>query len=458
MAPLRLLAALLAVQVHLNYGQQINQGNNLVAVASHKLAAIKQQSQKQNLTHSDQTTDSEDNLEVTPDKDLEQVNLNTSAIYPGSGTITSITFVRNPAYDGPLPTFSIINSANASDPIVGTLSHDTGLFNLTSASPNNDLSYTAVSQEASQQTDDKVGFIAKSPLFISFAPRCSGAVSSQSPYVINACPPQSFLATLQPSPPPKQQVPQILSSAQLHPPSAQNPTNMRLRFIPAPATVQGTGPVKSTVPVSPQVPIQSTIPIQNTMPMQNTVQMQRAVPMQSTLPIQNAIPIQSTIPIHSDISIQRTVSNAPNQNPIANILQNPNLGLLLTHILPQNPVKQEYSTPTNNLYMTKDQKPTKQTAVKTLLPLLVQLLREKKKNCCECKNKKEISHTYSRYKPGFTKRFDKFEADFGRSDVNHYHRVEQNKRIKKPFDDTLEEEDYSDETSDYTAEEYDDED
>ncbi|XP_063634146.1 uncharacterized protein LOC134804817 [Cydia splendana] len=456
MAPLRLLAAaLLAVQLQLNYGQQINEGNNLVAVASHKLAAIKQQSQKQNLTDSEQTTDSEDNLEVTTDKDLEPVNLNTSAIYPGSGTITSITFVRNPAYVGPLPTFSIINSENASDPIVGTLSHDTA--HLTSSSPNNDLSYTAVSQMASQQTDDKVGFMAKSPLFISFAPRCSGAVSSQSPYVINTCPPQSSSATPQPCPPPKQQVPQILSSGQLQPSSAQNPTNMRLRFIPAPAAVQGTGSVKSTVPVSPQVPIQSTIPIQNTMPIQNTVPIPRAVPMQSTLPIQNGIPIESTIPIHSAIPIQRTVSNAPIQNPIANIVQNPNLGLLLTHILSQNPVKQEYSSPTNIKYITENQKPSKQTAVKTLLPLLVQLLTEKNNNCCECKNKKEISHTYSRYKPGLKKRFDKFEVDFGRSDVNHYHRVEESKRIKKPFDDSLEE-DYSDETSDYTAEEYDDED
>ncbi|XP_063394393.1 uncharacterized protein LOC134679422 [Cydia fagiglandana] len=452
MAPLRLLAALLALQLQLNYGQKINEGNNLVAVASHKLAAIKQQSQKQNLTDSDQTTDSEDNLEVTTDKDLEPVNLNTSAIYPGGGTITSITFVRNPAYDGPLPTFSIINSENASDSIVGTLSQDTAY--LTSASPNNDLSYTAVSQVAGQQTDDKVGFMAKSPLFISFAPRCSGAVSSQSPYVINACPPHSS-ATPQPSPPPKQQ---ILSSGQLQPSSAQNPTNMRLRFIPASAAVQGTGPVKSTVPVSPQVPTQSTIPIQNTMPMQNTVPMQRAVPMQSTLPIQNTIPIENTIPIHSAIPIQRTVSNAPIQNPIANIVQHPNLGLLLTHILSQNPVKQEYSSPTNIRYITESRKPSKQNAVKTLLPLLVQLLTEKNNNCCECKNENELSHTYSRYKPGFKKRFDKFEVNFGRPDVNHYHRLEQNKRIKKPFDDTLEEEDYSDETSDYTDEEYDDED
>ncbi|XP_061709687.1 uncharacterized protein LOC133519651 [Cydia pomonella] len=452
MAPLRLLAALLAMQLQLNHGQQINEGNNLVAVASHKLAAIKQQSQKQNVTDSDQTTDSEDNLEVTTDKDLDQINLNISAIYPGSGTITSITFMRNPAYDGPLPTFSIINSENTSDPIVGTLSHDTALFNLTNASPNSDLSYTAVSQVASQQTDDNVGFIAKSPLFIRFAPRCSSAVSSQSPYVFNALPPQSSSTTLQPSAPPMQQAPQILSSAQLQPSSVQNPTNMRLRFIPAPAAVQGTGPVKSTVSVSPQVPIQNTIPMQNSVPMQT------AVPMQSTLPIQNAIPIQSTVPIHSAIPIQRTVSNAPIQNPIANIVQNPNLGLLLTHILSQNPVKQDYPSPTNNRYMTKDQKPAKQTTVKTLLPLLVQLLTEKNKNCCECKNNNEISHTYSRYKPGFKKKLDTFESDFGRSDVNHYHRVKQNKRIRKPYHDTLEEEDYSDETSDYTAEEYDDED
>ncbi|XP_073946630.1 uncharacterized protein [Choristoneura fumiferana] len=125
--------------------------------------------------------------------------------------------------------------------------------------------------------------------------------------------------------------------------------------------------------------------------------------------------------------------------------------LLLSHLLSQNYNVEDPSSPIMNHYPNRNSKPS---SIKVLLPLLLSLLYERNNECCECEkyhrcNKCKPEKMYRRFKDNSVEINSK--PDMKDRFIHAWH-VDNYDRLQG---ETSEEEDYSDDISDYSNEYYD---